>query len=109
MPGVGAWAWMAGDSVTIEPYASQNGAGEATYGTSVTYRARCVGKIQKVLDGMGGERVSTVTTYLMAAPTGLTPRDRITLPTVFSPRQPQILSVAIEPSERGVHHVVIFS
>lgn len=109
MTDVSRWASHCQDTVTIEPFTSASGGNNPSYGTAVTYRARCVGKIRRITDATGQERVSSVTTYLMAAPTTLTPRDRITLPAHFVPRQPKILSVGLTPDDSGLHHAVVYT
>jgi hypothetical protein len=96
------------DTVTVEPYASQNKAGEVSYGSAVTYKGRCVGRTRAIRDFKGQERVSTVTTYF-AGNADITPRDRITLPSHFVPRQPPIMAIANLPDEHGRHHTVVYT
>ncbi|MCR4375682.1 MAG: hypothetical protein NUW22_12615 [Acidobacteria bacterium] len=105
MPTVDIWARLAKDLVTIEPYSGQNRYGEATYGSAVTYRAHCQGKIQRITGLDGQEHVSQVTSYLIGT-VAVSTRDRITLPSRFSPTQPPILAVRQVSSERGWHHSV---
>jgi hypothetical protein len=107
---IARWAGMYADTVTLEAPATLNGAGEvATYGAAVTYKARCVGKIQRVTDTTGQERISSVMTYIFGAPTSLSPRDRITLPARFTPRTPKILAIGQFPDESGLHHVTVIT
>lgn len=108
MPDISAWSWMAKDSVVIEPYVGQNKNGEAVYGTAVTYEAHCQGKSQRVVDIDRQERISTVTSYLIGA-VAVTPRDRITLPSRFSPTQPPILAVGQPSWQHGWHHTVVYT
>ena len=109
MSAIGAWADMMPDTVTIAPYASQNTYGEETYAAAVTYAARCVGKQQKVIDLNGNERVSTVTSYLLAAPLTLTVRDKITIPSRFGDTTPEIMAISGWPDETGPHHVAVMT
>lgn len=109
MSGISVWLDLMPDTVTVEPYSSQNKYGEESYGAAVSYRARCVGKVVKVTDMNGNERVSTVTTYLNAAPTSLTVRDRITLPSRFTVTTPEILAIGLVPDESGHHHAVVYT
>lgn len=102
------WRDFYRDTVTIEPFSSQDSHGQPAYGDPVTYTARVVGKVRQVRDVNGLERVSTATTYILDT-VALTPRDRITLPSRFSPTQPNILSIAQEPDERGWHHTVVYT
>ncbi len=83
------------DTVTIAPWASQNAAGEAAYGSPVSYAARVeydMAKVQLVgvLDGRVGQAlVAKATIYLDGQP-AIDLRDKITLP---DGRRPQILRV----------------
>lgn len=105
MAGLGPWRGLCKDTVTIEPWAGLGKDGQPTFGAAVTYRARCVGKdVYK-----GTQRIASVTSYLMAAPTTLTVRDRITLPARFVPRTPVILAIQQEPDERGNLYVAVLT
>lgn len=91
------------DSVTIAPYASQNSAGEATYGAAVAYDCLVEYDTQKVdvlgtIDGRGGAAfVSKALVYLDGRPSiGL--RDKITLPDGATP---QILAVKSYSDQSG--------
>lgn len=107
MSAIDQWLDFMPDTITIDPYGSQNKYGEETYGASATYRSRVVGKVRKVTDMNGQERVSTVTAYIGGTPT-ITPRDRITLPARFNPTQPEILAIGLWPDESGTHHVAVY-
>ncbi len=104
-----AWRSLYRDTVTIEPWSGLNKDGSPTYGTAVSYTARVVGKNRLIRDVSGQQRVATVTSYLYGAPTTLTVRDRITLPTRFVPTQPSILAVQQEPDERGNCYVAVLT
>jgi len=95
-------------TVTVEPYASQDAYGAETYGSPVTYQARVVGKVRRITAASGEERVSTVTVYLVDS-TGLTTRDRVTLPDGWTPSQPTILAVARVPDASGAEHEVLYA
>lgn len=95
-------------TITIAPWSSQNAYGEPTYGAAVSYTARVQGKMQMVRDATGIERVSTVTVYV-ATTAAIGPKDRLVLPTGFSPASPPILAVARHSDENGDHHVVIYA
>lgn len=90
-------------TVTIAPWASQNAAGEATYGSPVSYPALVeftTSKVQLVgvLDGRVGQAlVHKATVYIDGRPTiGL--RDKITLP---DGQTPQILTVNAYDDQSG--------
>ncbi len=108
MPDISAWANLAADTVTVEPYVSQNKNGEAIYGTAVSYPAHIKGEIKRVTDLNGNERISSVQAYLIGAPV-VTPRDRVTLPVRFVPRVPEVLAIGSRSDQYGPHHTVIYS
>lgn len=99
---------MFSQTITVAPYVSQNSYGEPTYGTAVSYTARVQGKMQMVRDSMGQERVSTATCYV-ATTAVIGPKDRLVLPSGFSPASPPILSVQRQADELGDHHIVIYA
>ena len=89
------------DTVTIEPYQSQDAYGVVTYADAVTYRARVTGKQQRVATITGEERVSRVKVFILGS-TGITTRDRITLPADWpGPSQPAILAIERMKDEVG--------
>jgi len=92
--------------VTVEPFIGNDGYGEAQFGTSVVYAARCVGKTKVMRDFNGVERVSSHTVYMNSI-VNFNPKDRITLPDGYSPQQPLIIAVGSFPDEDGMHHKVI--
>jgi len=94
------------DTVTIEPLASRDSYGTASYGAAVSYPCRVDGKMRQVVDANGVERVSTAMIYLPGTP-AIGPTDRLTMPAGFSPSQPPILSVNPLTDEFGPHHTEI--
>ena len=92
-------------SVSIEPYSGQSVEGSPKFGSSVSYSAMVLGKMAMIRDTQGQEKVGTVRVYLSSVT--VDPRDRITLPSDFAPRQPIILNVVRHPDESGNHHLVI--
>ena len=95
------------DTVTLEAYASQNQYGETTYSAATTHACHISGKVQTVTDQAGNERVSRVQVYLGSA-AGVTVRDRVTLPTRFSPTQPVILAVRHYADEVGAYSETLY-
>jgi len=75
--------------------------GNKTYGAAQSVRARVVGRHRVVRDATGEERLSTVTIYLGSV-TGITPLDKITLPSGYVPQSPPILDVRRQPDDTGV-------
>lgn len=93
------------ETVTIEPYTGATSAKGAAYGTAVTYAARIEMRNHIVKDKSGKDVVARGRVYLGTA-TVPDVRDRLTLPTRFTPTQPPIIDVNSEPDENGnVHHV----
>lgn len=95
-------------TVTIAPYSSVNSYGEASYGTAVSYTAYVEGKQRMIRDSQGQERVSSVTVYL-ATTAALSPKDKLTLPSGWTPQTPAILAVQRVADDRGDHHVVLYA
>ncbi|MGE5619538.1 MAG: hypothetical protein ACM3US_09810 [Sphingomonadaceae bacterium] len=93
------------ETVAIEPRTGVNAYGEALYGAAVQYKARIVGRIRRVTDSAGSERVSTKTITLGAAAV-VSPFDRLTLP---DGSRPVILAVGSYPDESGAHHTVLYT
>lgn len=102
-------------TVTIEPFASRDGYGVSSYGTSRTHRARIEGGNRQVITPEGEEKVSTRLVFIDPVPVGqsspseMTTKDRITLPAGYSPAQPVVLRVDREDDETGIHHLVCFT
>lgn len=101
------WLNMCPHTITVEPYASVDAYGAYTYGTARTYRARVEGKNQLVMTGQGEESVSHITIYVASSSIG--PKDRITLPSPFTPTVPNILDVRYVSDESGFHHAVVYA
>lgn len=94
-------------TITVEPYASQDGYGESSYGAAVSYKCHIQGKTIKKVSWNGDERVSNFQCYLNTAG-AISPRDRVTLPAGYSPQQPPIIVVGRHMDEAGQHHTVVF-
>lgn len=95
-------------NITVAPWSSQNAYGEPTYGSAVSYTARVVGKMRMVRDANGTERVSTVTCYV-ATTASIGPKDKLTLPSGWTPASPPIIAVQRVSDESGDHHTVIYA
>lgn len=94
--------------ITIEAYQNQNQYGEPNYLAAVSYTARAQGKMQMVRDATGVERVSTITVYV-ATTASIGPKDKLTLPTGWTPASPSIIAVQRVSDESGDHHTVIYA
>lgn len=95
-------------TVTVAPWVSQNAYGEASYGSAVSYTARIQGKMQMIRDATGVERVSTVTVYV-ATTASIGPKDKLTLPSGWTPASPSIIAIQRVSDESGDHHTVIYA
>lgn len=94
------------DTVTIEPYASQNSYGEPTFGASVTYPARVEVKSRRIA-GSGGVEITARGRVQLASIATVTTKDRMTLPTWAAPTQPPILDAQPHRGD-GMDHTVIY-
>ena len=93
-------------TIIIEPYASQDVYGEPSYGAAVSYDCRIELKNRMVRDALGQERVSRGRIYVNTQ-TVVSTKDRLTLPSGYSPSNPEILSVYPVQGESGTDHIVI--
>ena len=97
---------MMAHTITVEPYSGQNNYGEATYGAAVTYKARVQMKSEWIRDVEGREVRARGRAYVSTT-TVLGAKDRLTLPSQFTPTQPPILDVHPAYDEDTLHHVVL--
>ena len=97
---------MFADEITVEPYASQDNYGAASYGEAKAIRARVEMGPKVVVNANGEEVVSSARVYVGAA-VGV--RDRITLPEDAPMRQPPIIRVDPVRDENGIHHWEIYT
>lgn len=104
--GIEEWDDMMPDTITIEPFISRDAFGSSTYGAAVSYQARVQGKNKIIRTRDNVQAVSTIQVYIDSVP-AVSPDDRVTLPSRFSPTQPPILSVQPVGDEAGPHHQVI--
>lgn len=89
-------------SVTIEPYSSPGShLGGETYGTGVDYKARFVQK-HRLVRTVDGEELAARGVLYVDASSGITTKDRVTLP---DSTQPPILAVESYPDELGNTHL----
>lgn len=91
------------DTVTVAPYASQDAAGQATYGTATSYAALVEYASEKVttvgtLDGRGGTAVVFHAVVHLDGRPAIGLRDKLTLPSGETPR---ILSVRSYSDQSG--------
>jgi hypothetical protein len=85
------------DTVTIAPWASQDAAGQATYGSPVNYAALVEYATAKVdtigtLDGRGGSAVLFRATVHLNGRPAIGLRDKLTLPSGETPKIIAVLS-----------------
>lgn len=101
-----ALATMLSQSITVTPWASQDGYGKATYGAAVSYRAQVV-HAQKMVRRDDGQEVLATTQVILAGQPSISTKDRITLPAAFTPNQPPLLAVESFPDERGAGYATV--
>lgn len=94
--------------VTLERYAGRDGYGKPTYSPGVAMRARVQGRARRILTQSGEAVTSTMQVYFATTETPPTVRDRLTLPSPFTPTQPTILAVGISPDEDGTLVVTVY-
>lgn len=94
-------------TITIEPWLSEDMYGNETYDTGITYKARVVGKAKMVRDQKGNEVVSTHTVYLLSNVVVDT-RSRVTLPAGYPVSQPPIMSVGRYPDDIDIYYTALF-
>ena len=94
-------------TVSVAPFASDDKYGAPTYGTAVDYDAAIEQKVRQVRDFNGQERVSTTRVFLNTV-TAISPKDKLTLPSGFTPQTPPIISVGRVSDEGGVHHCEVY-
>jgi hypothetical protein len=66
--------------VTIEPFSSYDGYGNASYGSAITYEGAVVGRMERVT-GFDGQEVPSRQTIYLKSDAALRPEDKITLST----------------------------
>jgi len=92
--------------ILIEPYAGQDEYGDPNFGSSVSYQGRIELKNRMVRDDQGQERVARGKIFLQTQDS-ISPKDRITLPSAYSPTNPEILAIYPVQADEGVDHVVV--
>jgi SPP1 family predicted phage head-tail adaptor len=100
---------MLTETVSVEPFVSQDELGAATYGEAVSVKARIEAIVGRRTNAPGEEGAPAAGVFMAptmtnGAPLALSPRDRITLPARYSPRVPKVLSVFPANDEDGLHH-----
>lgn len=93
-------------TIAIEPYAGQDEYGEPNFGSSVSYMWRIEVKNRMIRDFKGQERVSMGKIFLQTQ-TMISPKDRITLPSGYSPTNPEILAIYPVQADEGIDHIVV--
>lgn len=96
------------DSITIEPWASQDVALKPTFGTAVTYpNVLCELHSKSYMDGEGREFQSSVR-VLIPERLSIDLRSRVTLPSGFVPQQPPIRAIFGHKGLGLDHTVLVF-
>lgn len=97
------------DTVTYEPYGSEDAYGAKVYGTAKTVKARVEQLARLVRDANGREVVSNTRVILKPVATdgsAFTPtvKDRLTLPAGYTPQAPPPINVLRVNDDGGLHH-----
>lgn len=98
------------DTVTIEPWASENVNVEDSFGAPVTYTCYIAGERKLVRGKDGQQLISTVQMYLDQL-ASFDVRSRITLPARFAPVVNSILSLELLQDDQAVPtvaHTVVY-
>jgi len=94
------------DSITIEPFASQDADLKRSYGTAVTYANALVeNHVENHMDGEGREFRSSVR-VLIPERIAVDLRSRVTLPSGFVPSQPPLRAV-VSHKGLGLDHTIL--
>ena len=101
------FADMLGETVTLEPWQSQDQWGEPTYAAGRAYPAR-VEMRSRMIAGRDGKEVAARGRVFVGMDAVPSVKDRLTLPAAYSPQQPPLLDVAPVRDEAGLHHVVLW-
>lgn len=97
------------DSITIEPWASQDADLKPTYGAPVTYSNALVElHSERLMDAEGREFRSSVRVLIPERLTSIGLRDRVTLPSGFVPSQPPLRAIFGHKGLGLDHTVLVF-
>lgn len=96
------------DSITIEPWASQDADLKPTFGTSVTYANALVELHEKTYMDESGREFRSSVRVLLPERLEIDKRSRVTLPDGFVPQQPPIRAVFAHKGLGLDHTVLVF-
>ena len=94
------------DSITVEPFSSQDVALKPTYGTAVTYDNAFVELHEKRYTDADGREFQSSVRVLLPGRLAIDKRSRVTLPTGFDPQQPAIRAIFAHKG-LGLDHTVL--
>lgn len=89
------------DTITVEPYVSQDAAQDPTYGAAVTYSAQVLPWTGRSLMGANGREFVPQARVIIEGRVSIDPRSRVTLPSdvlIAGTRQPPIRAVQPGPA-----------
>lgn len=89
------------------PYSSQDSYGEAAYGSNTNYPAKIDGR-QRVIRDVQGRLVNASYTVIFGQYVDVGVKDKITLPSGYTPQTPPILQVAKHTDMDGNHHTTVY-
>jgi hypothetical protein len=96
------------DSIVVERQTGYTEFGQRAFDVPFTLEpCRIEGRVRRVTAVDGSEKVSSVQIYLSQTP-GLSPTDRVTLPSPWTPTQPEIIAISRESDNHGGYYEAIY-
>ncbi len=95
------------NTIELEAWKSRDAYGEDTFGVAQSFRARIQMGNKIIRTATGNEAVSRGRIFVATIFAPST-KDRLTLPSPYTPAKPPILDVRPVQDESGIHHVVLF-
>lgn len=107
LPSVSEWADIMPQTITIEPWASfKDGGTGSNYGTAYTSACRIEMRNHQAVTKDGRTVTARGRVYLLSL-TIPSIKDRVTLPSEYTPNQPPIIDVNVDDDETGNHHITL--
>ena len=106
-PDINEWADFMPHTIQVEPWVSYKGGGsDSNYGDAEPYSCRIEMRNHLVVD----QNAKTVTArgrVFLLSTTVIGYKDRVTLPTGYTPTKPPLIAVDVNDDETGTHHVCL--
>ena len=94
-------------TLTLEVYSGTDGFGTPHFKSAVSLLGLVVQDVKKISD-LRGQVKDSMTQIYLGTTTAIGVRDRLTLPSGFSPAAPSILRVARYSDKDGLHNTVVY-